>query len=274
MLGGVRRRFVAAMANEWVLSARVFIGSLALRLFALVIPSDLAGHYDKVAVRRGFGAPYAPGAVEVFVVVLERAWRHTAPCRGCRRPCGRMDIQPGCLAPCPGFSRTRLCAHRQAGHGPDGRACWRGAGATSALACRELHTWLWRNEGAGAARIALTCWGLHTWLWRNDHFRSHASVILSSTPRGMPDTATGDTCGEAVNPARLLPAHILNTRNSCVLQILVFCFLAEFCLFKSLRYAVTGEQQVNETLTTCCSLYLRVALAFINCSDFFWWVDC
>ena len=172
------------------------------------------------------------------------------------------------------FAHPRLCAHRQAGHGPDGRACWRGAGATSTLACGELHTWLWRNEGAGAARIALACGGLHTWLWRNDHFRSHASVILSSTPRGMPDTATGDTCGEMVNPARLLPAHILNTRNSCVLQILVFCVPAEFCLFKSLRYAVAGEQQVDETLTTCCSLYLRVALAFITCSDFFWWVDC
>ena len=149
------------------------------------------------------------------------------------------------------FAHPRLCAHRQAGHGPDGRACRRGADATSALACGELHTWLWRNEGAGAARIALACGGLHTWLWRNDHFRSHASVILSSTPRGMPDTATDDTCGEVVNPARLLPVHILNTRNSCVLRILAFCVSAEFCFCRSLRYAVTSEQQVDETLTMC-----------------------
>ena len=111
MPGGVRRRLVAAMANEWVLFARVFIGSPALRLFALITPCDLAGHYDRVAVRRGFGTPDAPGVVDVFVVAIERAWRYTAPCRGCRRPCGRMDVQPGCLTPYPGFSRTRVFAH-------------------------------------------------------------------------------------------------------------------------------------------------------------------
>ena len=269
------RRFLAATARDRALFGLTYIASLALRLFALTTSLIFFGHHDRVPVRRGLGAPDAPGVVEVFVVVLEREWRHTAPCRGCRRPCVRMDVQPGCLAPCPGFSRTRVFAHTaRAGYGPDGRACWREACATSALACRELHTWLWRNEGADAARIALACGGLRNWLWRNDHFRSHTSVILSSIPRGMPDTATGDTCGEVVNPARLLPAHILNTRNSCVLQILVFSVHAAFCLCKSLRYAVTGEQQVDETLTTCCSLYLRVALVFIICSDFFWWVDC
>ena len=151
----------------------------------------------------------------------------------------------------PRFSRTCVFAHTArpatgrmdapAGVGPVRHRLWLAGNYTPGL---------WRNEGAGAGRIALACWGLHTWLWRNDHFRSHASVILSSTSRGMPDTATGDTCGEAVNPARLLPAHILNTRNSCVLQILVFSVPAEFCLYKSLRYAVTGEQQVDETLTT------------------------
>ena len=182
----------------------------------------------------------------------ERAWRHTAPCRGCRRPCGRMVVRPGCLAPCPGFSRTRVFAHTvrpatgrmdaPAGVGPVRHWLWLAGNYTPGCGA---------TRAPGAARIALACGGLHTWLWRNDHFRSHASVILSSTPRGMPDTATGDTCGEMVYPARLLPAHILNTRNSCVLQILVLSVSAEFCLCRSLRYAVTGEQQVDETLTMC-----------------------
>ena len=68
-----------------MLFARVFIGSLALRLFALITPSDLAGHHDKVAVRRGLGTPDAPGVVEVFVVALGRAWRYTARCRNERK---------------------------------------------------------------------------------------------------------------------------------------------------------------------------------------------
>ena len=35
--------------------------------------------------------------------------RHPAVAAG--HPCGRMDVQPGCLAPCPGYSRTRVFAH-------------------------------------------------------------------------------------------------------------------------------------------------------------------
>ena len=133
----------------------MFIGSLALRLFALITPSDLAGHYDRVAVRRGLGTPDAPGVVEVFVVALARAWRHTAPRRGCPAPLRAYGCPARVFGTLPRFfAHPRHCAHLQAGHGPDGRACWRGAGATSALACRELHTWLWRNEGGARWSLA------------------------------------------------------------------------------------------------------------------------
>ena len=135
--------FLLATARERALFGLTYIASLALRLFALTTSLIFFSHHG-VAVA-GW-AHRMRLAWRGCVVALERAWRHTAPCRGCRRPCGRMDVRPGCLAPCPvfgalpGFSRPRLCAHRQAGHGPDGGAYWRGAGATSALACRELHT--------------------------------------------------------------------------------------------------------------------------------------
>ena len=99
--------FLVATARERALFGLTYIASLALRLFALTTSLIFFGHHG-VAVA-GW-AHRMRLAWRGCVVALERAWRHTAPCRGCRRPCGRMDVRPGCLAPCPVF-RARVFAH-------------------------------------------------------------------------------------------------------------------------------------------------------------------